>query len=241
MHSESASPQGGITPQGEFRGSGRRSFLRGAVVALTATPAIALVAGSGETQAKERGETSSKLATDFTDIQKHENAHVAFLVKALGSQARPKPHFKNLEQPTRRKFFITSQALENTGVGAYLGAAPAINKPAYLSAAGSIAFIEARHAGFLNVLVGDRITTNLFKQEQSFERAFTIQEVVASASPFIKDLNGGKPLTFNADPTMRSDANDIDILNFALALEYLEAEYYNINVPKFFKQDGDND
>ena len=236
MHSESAPPQGDITPQGDCPRSGRRSFLRGAVVALTAAPAVALMVGSGKIHAEKPD--GAKLATNFTDIQRHENAHVAFLVKALGNLARPKPHFKNLEQPTRQKFFVTSQALENTGVGAYLGAAPAIKSPAYLAAAGSIAFIEGRHAGFLNVLVGDHITTNLFKQEQSFERAFTIKEVVDSASPFIKDLNGGKPLTFDPDPNNRSDANDIDILNFALALEYLEAEYYNINVPKFF---GDSD
>ena len=28
--------------------------------------------------------------------------------------------------------------------------------------------------------------------------------------------------------------NDIAILNFALALELLELDFYNINVPKFF-------
>ena len=229
MNSESASPQGGITPQGECRGLGRRSFLRGAVVAMTAAPAVALVAGSGVAHG-----APAKLTANFTDIQKHDNAHVAFLVNALGSAARPKPNFQHLEQQNFRKFAVTSQALENTGVGAYLGAAPAINKPAYLAAAGSIALIEARHAGFLNVLLDDPITQNVFKQNQNFERALTIAEVVAQASPFIKDLNGGPPLTFDPNPANRSDANDLKILNFALALEYLEAEYYNINVPKFF-------
>ena len=28
--------------------------------------------------------------------------------------------------------------------------------------------------------------------------------------------------------------NDADILNFALLLEYLEATFYDINVPKFY-------
>ena len=71
---------------------------------------------------------------------------------ALGGAARPKPTFVNLVQPNLLAFAKTSQALENTGVGAYLGAAPIIFNKGYLAAAGSILTIEARHAGYLNVL-----------------------------------------------------------------------------------------
>ena len=170
----------------------------------------------------------------FNDIRRHENAHVPALVALLGVNARPKPTFQNLAQPNVVAFVATSQGLENTGVGAYLGAAPAINNPAYLAAAGSIALIEARHASFLNSLRDVRITTNLFGVEQNFETPFTIAQVVASAGPMIRSLNGGPPLTFDPYPANRSPANDIAILNFALALEYLEADFYNINVPRFF-------
>ncbi len=210
----------------------RRSFLTKGVVG---SAGIVLAQGLGwpasaDAQTGGGASASAQIRQNFIDIQRHENDHVAFLVNALGTAARPKPVFRNLLQPSIQHFYGVSQALENTGVGAYLAAAPVINSRAILAAAGSIALIEARHAGWLNTLVGARLTTNAFGEEQSFERPLTIAEVVAAASPFIANLNG-PPLTFSTTP---SDANDVAILNFALALEYLEAEFYNVNNPRFF-------
>jgi hypothetical protein len=163
----------------------------------------------------------------FRSIQKHENAHVAFLVQALGSAARPKPTFQGLKQDSIKKFITLARALENTGSGAYLNAAPAISSKAYLAAAGSIALVEGRHAGFLNVATGDPITL----LNADFEAPISAAAVAAAVGPYVKSLNGGPPLTYSSTP---SAANDIAILNFALALEYLEAEYYNINVPMYY-------
>jgi len=216
----------------------RRSFLQRLTVGATvAGTGVALTSLAGMASAGGREQLPDRLRqarVAFNDIRRHENAHVPALVALLGVNARPKPTFQNLAQPNVVAFVATSQALENTGVGAYLGAAPAINNPAYLAAAGSIALIEARHASFLNNLRDVRITTNLFGTEQNFETPFTIAQVVAAAGPMIRSLNGGPPLTFDPDPANRSPANDIAILNFALALEYLEADFYNINVPRFF-------
>ena len=164
-------------------------------------------------------------------VQKHENAHVAALVAALGPNARPKPTFQNIQATSIVQFLTLGRALENTGVGAYLGASPAIDSPALLSAAASIALIEGRHAGFFNSITSRPTTENVFGVEQDFEDPLTADEVITIASPYIASLNGGPSLEYS---TTRSPANDIAILNFALALEYLEAEYYNINVPLFY-------
>lgn len=167
----------------------------------------------------------------FRAIRAHENAHVQFLVQTLGASARPKPNFQNLEQANVRTFGTVAQSLENTGVGAYNGAAPVLFSRQYLSAAASIALVEAQHSGYLNTLLNVVQTTDVFGNEQQFAQPLTVQQVITLAGPFIKDLNGGPPLAYNATP---SRTNDISILNFALALEYLEAEFYNVNVPKFF-------
>jgi hypothetical protein len=212
----------------------RRLFLRRTAAVTLAGGAAALFTDPTPASG-QRGPAS--LRNEFVSIRNHENAHVdalvAALVAALGGNARPKPTFRNLDKPTYTGFVFVSQALENTGVGAYLGAAPAIFDRAILASAGSILAIEARHAGFLNSLRNNPITGSVLEPtvDHAFEEPLTLDTVVAIAGEFVQDLNGGPPLSFSTTP---SPTNDIAILNFALALEYLEAEFYNINVPKFF-------
>ena len=216
--------------------SSRRSFLGGiAVTALSATGAAILTESSALASNENlpvisASQQRARTARNFRDIRLHENEHVAALVGALGSSARPRPIFKNLRQGSINEFLRTSQALENTGCAAYLGAAPAILSRQYLAVAGSIAFVEARHAGWLNTEVAARLTTNVLGMAPSFERGLAAADIAALAAPFVESLNGGPPLTYSTTP---SAANDIAILNFALALEFLEQEYYNINVPVF--------
>jgi ferritin-like protein len=215
----------------------RRLFLqRSASLAIAGTVAATMLGSLKAARADDNDDAFCNFrqqAQIFKDIQGHENAHVAFLVDALGKYARPKPTFKDLRQKNVSDFVDVSQALENTGVGAYLGAAPVIYSRDYLAAAGSIALIEGRHAGFLNVLQGDPITGDALdlKSNNNFETPLTVAQVVDAAGAFIASLNGGPAVGYSDTP---SADNDYDILNFALALEFLEAEFYNINVPIFF-------
>jgi len=222
----------------------RRGFLRGSLVsAAVVIPAGILAACGGQSTTTGSAGTPRATATStsagamlalpalssskaaFDEIMSDENAHVSFLQSALtkaGATPRPKPTFKGLKQSDINSFASLSQVFENVGVGAYLMAAPAITSKAYLAAAGSILTIEARHAGFLDVLLNKPISAN-----GAFDKPLTQAVIVQDVSPFITSLNGGP------DPSQPLK-NDADILNFALLLEFLEAEFYNTNVPTFF-------
>jgi hypothetical protein len=88
-------------------------------------------------------------------VSEHERAHVAYLRKALGSHARPRPQF-DFGDATRsqRAFVKTAVLLENTGVLAYNGQAANLTKPA-LAAAAEIVSVEGRHAAWISDLAGE--------------------------------------------------------------------------------------
>ncbi len=199
----------------------RRTLLRNSLVGAAAVvPASLLVTQTAQAASQSAYNLSASQA--FREIKADEDAHVSYLKGALGKLARPKPTFKNLQQSDANKFVTLSQVFENVGVGAYLMAAPAITSKANLAAAGSILTIEARHAGYLNALTGHPLSTN-----GAFDKPIAQAQIVSDVSPFIESLNGGP------DPS-RPLKNDIDILNFALLLEYLEASFYDTNVPHFY-------
>ncbi len=222
-------------PESSVERSPRRSFLRKAATAAVIAPAAAMI-GARKSHAGGGGPRLRDLypgwtRTNFEAIQSDENAHVNYLVNALGSSARPIPTFQNLQQPNEVAFAEVARALENTGCGAYTGAIPYLQQfnPGLIPAAASIGFIEARHSGFLNTLIDLTVNDDILNEESSFEISLTPQQVVNLAGPFVANLNGGPPLI-----PMGGFTNAAQVLNFALALEYLEATFYNINVPIFF-------
>jgi Ferritin-like domain len=110
-------------------------------------------------------------------VTEDENAHVAFLKKALGKKAVKSPAFDFKGANTSvEPFMKTAQVLENTGVHAYSGQALNIMTPAYVKAAVSILTVEARHAsviGLLNDPTGKEIAP-----DGPFDTPFTASKVL---------------------------------------------------------------
>jgi rubrerythrin len=107
------------------------------------------------TQAVEHGGLRGDVR-DFAEIVAgHERAHVAYLRKALGDRARPRPKFEFGNATRNERAFVRAAILlENTGVAAYNGQAANLTKPA-LAAAAEIVSVEGRHAAWISDIAGE--------------------------------------------------------------------------------------
>ncbi|MGI8711853.1 MAG: ferritin-like domain-containing protein [Solirubrobacteraceae bacterium] len=112
-----------------------------------------------------------------------EAAHVAALTKAItasGGKPVKKPTFA-FPVTNQASFLKLAYVLENTGVGAYNGAGPALKSKALLAAAGSIVQVEARHAATIGLLTNMSLTPN-----GAFDKPLSSKQVLAKAGPLIK-------------------------------------------------------
>jgi hypothetical protein len=112
-----------------------------------------------------------------------EEQHVAALtaaIKQLGGTPVKKPTFV-FPTASQGSFLVLASVLENTGVGAYNGAAPSLQSKQVLAEAGGIVQVEARHAAAINLLIGKSPTPN-----QGFDRPLTKTQVLAAAGPLIE-------------------------------------------------------
>ena len=97
--------------------------------------------------------TSADLKQFAEVVASHEANHVKFLKGALGSAAIKSPKFDfGMTVTDQAMFAATSQVLEDTGVSAYLGQVGNILQKKVLSAAGTIATVEARHASWIRFI-----------------------------------------------------------------------------------------
>ena len=132
-------------------------------------------------QVKGLSDDETKLTEKLRD---DEDAHVDALratIEKLGGKPAAKPEFDfGGAFGSRASYLKTSNTLEDTGVSAYNGAAPAIKSTEVLAAAGSIVQIEARHAALI------RLVRNVAPAPQAFDKASEMEAVLKAIKPFIK-------------------------------------------------------
>jgi Ferritin-like domain len=195
----------------EVQGMTRASFmLRGAIAAgalygaSAVTPFVSRAlaeTGGGDAEILNFALTLEYLEADFYNVAgssvgltgrakayaktfgEQESEHVKALtaaIKQLGGAPVAKPKFA-FPVTSQSSFLALASVLENTGVGAYNGAAPALKSKDVLAAAGGIVQIEARHAAAIDLLIGKTPTP-----DQGFDRPLSKAEVLAKAGPLIK-------------------------------------------------------
>ena len=96
----------------------------------------------------------------LTDVRDHEIAHREFFKAALSTKAIQalEVNFSSIDFTNRTSVLGTAKAFEDLGVSAYNGAGRLIVNPDYLTLAGKIVSVEARHAA----LIRDLITPGTF-------------------------------------------------------------------------------
>jgi hypothetical protein len=110
-----------------------------------------------------------------------EKQHVAALkgtIEKLGGKPVAKPTF-DFEYSGTSGFLKLAETFENTGVGAYNGAAPSIKSKEVLAAAGSIVQIEARHAAAIALQNGQEPSPS------AFDAPLEEKVVLKAVEPFI--------------------------------------------------------
>ena len=138
----------------------------------------------------------SALETEYmTDIRNHEVAHREFFKAAITAAAPTmiipslEVNFSSIDFTSRTSVLNTAKAFEDLGVTAYNGAGQLIsttgNGPTYLTLAGKIVSVEARHAA----LIADLLSNGTFAatvDANGLDMARTPSQVLAIAGTYIK-------------------------------------------------------
>lgn len=125
----------------------------------------------------------------FTSIRDHEVVHREFFKAALSSNAIPAltVDFSSIDFTKKSAVLGAAKAFEDTGVKAYDGAGYLIKDAGYLTIAGKIVSVEARHAA----LISNMITRGSFAADDQVDtnglnKVATIAEVLPIANTYLK-------------------------------------------------------
>lgn len=119
------------------------------------------------------------------DLRDHEIAHREFFKAALGANAIPAltPDFDGVNLESRLSVLQTAQTLEDLGVAAYNGAGRYLSDATFLTIAGKIVSVEARHAAAVRDILNP-----LSFAPNAFDPALPPSEVLGAAAPFVRNM-----------------------------------------------------
>ncbi len=127
--------------------------------------------------------------TYLMEICEHEIIHREFFKAALGSNAIPelKVDFSKIDFTSRKATLGASKAFEDTGVAAYDGVGYLIKNADYLTIAGKIVSVEARHAALIrNLLVSGDFAGSDIIDNNGLNKTLLIAEVLPIANNYLK-------------------------------------------------------
>lgn len=136
------------------------------------------------------------LETEYLrDIRDHEIAHREFFKAALGSNAIQglEVDFSSINFGSRDSVLGTAKAFEDLGVAAYNGAGKLLTSADFLTLAGKIVSVEARHAALVRDLISNGSFADLnslsplgANNANGLDAALNPPDVLAIASTYVK-------------------------------------------------------
>ncbi len=125
------------------------------------------------------------------DIWGHEVSHRKFFRRAIGPFKIDVPDrdFSSVNFSSRESVLQTAQMFENNGTAAYNGAGKYLSLPEFLTIAGKIVSVEARHGAVLRDLLFDSpraFADDTLVDERGMDRALEPREMLDRVAPFFK-------------------------------------------------------
>ena len=134
----------------------------------------------------------------LTDVRDHEIAHREFFRNAIPAANRIQDlevDFGAIDFTSRDKVLGVAKTFEDLGVSAYNGAGKLITTAAYLTIAGKIVSVEARHAAYIRDLISNgSFSGSDVVDSNGLDKAAMPADVLMAANGFLKTKVSGANL-----------------------------------------------